>query len=250
MSKDINDLERDVETERGLLDRALGQLTEAMSPQRVSATLTNEFKARGGTLGKTAMDMARANPAGALLLGLGAVALLAGPRHPTNRPAYAKGSNDTPETRLRDDVLTDEFDERVAAAEAAGPRAPRMRAALNKGLANLPEPARKRVLQARTAAIDLQEKLDRNAALAARKARSIHRRQPFLSAAVAAGFGAIAAALLPRSRFEDETMGAQRDALMQQAEFALHDELRRLGDAGGAAVRDGMEAGYESLRNH
>ncbi len=249
MSKDISDLEREVEAERGLLDRALGQLSQALSPETVSASLSREFEARGGAIGKTAVDMARANPAGALLLGLGAAALLAGPRHPVQRPAYARGSNDTAEGRLRDDVLTDEFDARVAAAEE-GPRAPRMRAALNKGLANLPEPARKRILKARHAAITLQEKLDRSAAQAARKASRLHARQPFLSAAIAAGFGAIAASLLPRTQLEDETMGAQRDALMEQAELALQDELRRVGAAGESAVRSGMEAGYESLRSN
>lgn len=247
MSKDLNDLERNVENERGLLDTALEKLMDALSPERVSATLSDEFQSRGGALGKSAVDMARANPAGALLVGLGAVALLAGPKTPRNRPAYDRRNDGEVESHLRDDVLTDEFDARVAAAEE-GPRAPRMRAAINKGLASLPEPARKRVLKARHAAVDLQERLDRSASDAARKAKSLHASQPFLSAAVAAGFGAIAASLLPRTRLEDETMGAQRDALMEQAELTLRDEIHRLGDAGETAVRDGMEAGYDHLR--
>ena len=151
-------------------------------------------------------------------------------------------------------MLTGEFDARLRAAESAGrdaePQAPRLRAALNSGLGALPEPAREKVLKARRAAIEVQEKLDRKAAAAARKASRFHQRQPLSAGALALGLGAVAAALLPRTRTEDNALGAHRDALLQQAELTLRDELAAATATGEAALREGLAAGQDRLRQH
>ncbi|WP_300030732.1 DUF3618 domain-containing protein [uncultured Roseobacter sp.] len=251
MSDSIRDIERDIEASRGLLERSLGQLMTALSPQQVSDTLAREMQQRGGAAVPAAMDMVRANPAGVALVGIGIAALLAGPKRPVNRPQFDTRSVPVAERQSGDDPLTGEFDRRVAAAAAdqnEEPRAPRLRAALNDGLANLPAPARRRVIKAREAAIEVQEKLDRKAAAAGRRARSFHQRQPLATGALALGVGAVVAALLPRTRMEDDLLGARRDNLLQQAEFALRDELAQATATGEAAVREGVRAGYDRLR--
>ena len=253
MSNDMNQLEHEIRQDRSMLEQTLGQLTTALSPERISSTVAREIDARGGALGQTAMDMARANPAAMLLVGAGVAALLAGPRKPNPEPPYDVRARQAPAGTLQDDTLTAEFDRRVAAADAAmdaEPRAPKLRAALNSGLANLPEPARRRVIKAREAAIDAQEKIDRQAEIAKRKARSFHQRQPLSTGAVALGIGAILAAVLPRTRVEDDLMGAQRDALMQQAELTLRDEIARARATGEAALREGLEAGKQRVSQH
>ncbi|WP_227272124.1 DUF3618 domain-containing protein [Roseobacter weihaiensis] len=250
MSKDIQTLERNIEADRSLLERTLGQLTRALSPEQISSTVAREVQARSGSVGHAVVDMARANPAGAALVGLGLAALLAGPKRPARAAPYDTRQTSPAKGLSEKDPLSGEFDRRLAAADAAEtsePRAPRMRAALNNGLANLPEPARRRVIKARKAAIEVQETLDRKAAIAARKARSFHQQQPLSTGALAMGVGAVVAALLPRTRFEDEMLGARRDELLQQAEFALRDEIAQATATGEAALRDGMKAGYDRL---
>ena len=71
-----------------------------------------------------------------------------------------------------------------------------------------------------------------------------------LMGAVALGLGAVAAAPLPRTRVEDDLMGAQRDRLMEQAELTLRDEIARARATGEAARRDGLEASTDRLRHH
>lgn len=253
MSDNVQELENNIEVERTMLERTLTQLTQALSPEQISGTVAREVQARGGSIGSSVVDAARANPAGAVLVGVGIAALLAGPKRQQNRPAYDDRTVATARGQSGQKVLTGEFDARVAAAEKAQsdePKAGAMRSALNSGLANLPEPARRRVVKAREAAIDAQEKIDRQAAIAARKARSFHYRQPFSTAALAIGVGAIVATLLPRTRTEDEMLGSKRDALMQQAELTLRDEIAAATATGEAALRDGIEAGYERVRQH
>ncbi|ABG32045.1 DUF3618 domain-containing protein [Roseobacter denitrificans] len=253
MSDDVQDLERNIQVERTMLDRTLSQLSDALSPERISSTVAREVQARGGALGHTVVDAARANPAGAMLVGAGLVALLAGPKRPAPEPAYDTRHKPVSRGMSRSDPLTEEFDRRVDAATSAqddAPRAPRMRAALNKGLAHLPAPARQRVIRVREAAIDAQERLDRQAAIAKRKAQSFHHRQPFSTAALAVGAGALLAAFLPRTRTEDALLGSKRDALMQQAELTLRDEIAAATATGEAALRSGIEAGYEQIRPH
>lgn len=248
MPVEMQDLERTIQADRSMLERTLSQLTHAISPEQISSTVAREFQARSGSIGPTVVDAVRANPAGALLVGAGIAALLIGPMHPATKPTYDRRDNKPVQGFSGNSPLSPEFDRRVEAAGSQDPQAPRMRAALNAGLANLPAPARERVLKARRAAIDIQEKLDVKASIAARKARSIHHRQPLSTGALALGLGAVVAALLPRTKVEDELLGARRDALMQQAELTLRDEIAAATETGEAALREGVEAGYERLR--
>lgn len=248
MSKDTDELERAIATERSMLKRSLSQLAQAISPAQISGSVAREVQARGGNIAPMAVDVAKANPIGALLVGAGLAALLAGPKRPVKAPAYAARSRETAQGFSGRSALTPEFDERVKVAEAREPRAPQMRASLNVGLANLPAPARDRVVKARKAALEAQEKIDQQASAAARKARSLHARQPLSTGALAIGIGGIVAALLPRTKMEDDLLGAKRDALMQQAELTLRDEIAAATETGEAALREGVAAGYQRLR--
>lgn len=246
MSNDIDAIENRIETKRSMLERSLTQLSRAINPERVTQSVADEVQARGGELGRQAVDTVRANPAGALLVGAGLLALLAGPKRPANPPA--RTTKAAAPGLAESDPLTGEFDRRVAAAEAqqhAEPKAPKLRAALHSGLANLPEPARKKVIAAREAAIDVQDKLDRKAAEARRRANSYHVRQPLSTGAIALGIGALVGAALPRTKIEDDRLGAQRDQLLQRAELALRDEIAAAAQTGESALRQGLRATKE-----
>lgn len=245
-------IERDIQTHRGLLAEAVSQLAGALSPERVSEAVGRDLQARGGVVAEAAMERAKANPLALLLVGAGMAAMVAGPSKPAARPVYDDGRQSRASVAGARDPLSGEFDRRVAAATEGRPRpdASALRKALNSGLAHLPEPARRRVVEARKAAIAAQEEVERRATAAAREARRLHRRQPWSTAALAFGLGALAGTALPRTEIEDDAMGAQRDALLQEAEFALRDELARMSETGQAAVHDGLDAVTERISRH
>ncbi len=250
MCDGLHDLERKIESDRSTLGRTLTQLSEALSPEQISDTVAREVRARGSTVGQNALDMAKANPAATVLVGVGLAALLAGPKRSEAKRPRDTGSPETAPGMIPDDGLNTEFDRRMAAAHAHEPRAPKLRAAINNGLAQLPETASRRVVKARLAAVGVQENIDRRAAAAARKAKSFHQRQPLSTGALAAGLGAIVASALPRTRAEDDLMGAQRDALMQKAELVLRKEIARAEQTGDAAPHEGIATGAERSRPH
>ncbi|MBY6067832.1 DUF3618 domain-containing protein [Leisingera aquaemixtae] len=225
-------LEQQVEADRRRLAASLSGLTGAVAPQAAAQQLAAAASGYGGALGRQAMAAARRNPAGLVLAGAGLALMFTGTGRRPRRTEPAAAA-------VPPAAAMSGFDARVAAADAAirkemtgmsdeSFRTSKMRETLNAGLDALPDAARKRVLAARTAALQAQEKVEAHAAKAAARGRSFYDDNPLAAGAIALGLGALIGALLPATRREDELLGAHRDALAARAEAALREEMDRL----------------------
>ncbi|WP_371225291.1 DUF3618 domain-containing protein [Roseovarius sp. 2305UL8-3] len=230
---DLDTLEAQVEQDRAALSRSLDALTATVAPDHIAQQIGSTAQAYGGELGTQAWRAARDNPAAFALVGAGLGLLLTG-----------AGTRDEKAVRRTNSVAPNDaltgFDQRVAKADAEmkeemtgmidpEPKASRLRAALDHGLDKLPDASRNRVMKAREAAIEAQEKVEAQAARMARKTKTFAHEQPLAVGALALGVGALIGALMPSSRKEDELMGAHRDALMRDAEKTLRAEMEKLG---------------------
>lgn len=229
---DLETLETQVERDRAALVHSLDALTQTVAPERIVSEVSKTAETYGGELGQQAWRAARDNPAAFALVGAGLGLLLTGTGTRAPQPTASKRP-----TALKDpNAAFIGFDERVAKADSKikeemtgmtdhAPKASRLRAALDHGLDALPAASRTRVRKARQAVIDAQEKVEAQAAAAARKSKTFAHEQPLAVGALALGVGALLGALVPASRKEDELMGAQRDALMQSAQETLRAEM-------------------------
>ena len=77
-------------------------------------------------------------------------------------------------------------------------------------------------------------------------AGDLFERQPLVIGALAFAVGAAIAALLPKTRTEDNYLGARRDALMDEAERIYHEERARAERALGAARSELEAAAHEA----
>lgn len=227
-------IERAAAGERQKLAASLDTLSSAISPENIQSQAAVMVEAYGGDIGRQAWGAAKQNPAAFALVGAGIGLLLTG--------TGTRPETERPDTNL---VPTDDayvgFDARVAAAdteikqEATGmieqdntaPRATWLRAKLNEGLDALPEEAQQRVLQARHAVIDAQEKVEMKARETKQKSATFLNEQPLAVGALALGMGALIGALLPSTHREDDLLGEHRDAAMASARNALKTELEK-----------------------
>lgn len=232
---DLSTLERDAARARQTLAQSLDALSGATSPDNIQNHASALAQSYGGDLGNQAWGAAKQNPAAFALVGAGLSLLLT-------------GTGSRPEARAPKPTLVptqdayEGFDARVAAAEEkmtqeartmenndTAPRAIWLREKMNEGLDALPEDARKRVLEARTAALRAQEKVEAKARATAKKSQTFLHDQPLAVGAIALGLGALIGAVLPSTRREDDLLGAHRDAVMAQARAALNDEIKKAG---------------------
>ncbi|KIC17366.1 hypothetical protein [Leisingera sp. ANG-DT] len=229
---EIDNLEKKVDADRRKLAASLSGVTDMLAPQSVTKQLKATAHGYGGQLSQQAVAAAKRNPAALVLTGAGLALMFAG----TGRRPTSPVANPTA-VPLEDSFAG--FDNRVAAADAAMKkemtgmskesfRSTNMRETLNAGLDGLPEAARKRVLNARGAALQAQEKLEAHASKAAARGQTFFEENPLAAGAIALGLGALIGALLPSTRREDEVLGAHRDALAAKAEKALRDEMDKL----------------------
>lgn len=235
---DLNHLEARVEADRAALASSFDTLSDTLSPDSIAGDVGARLRGYSTEVGAQAIAAAKENPAALALFGAGLALMMAG----KGRRAEDAGIAHDP------DVAMAGFDARVAKADASiraqatglerSPEAWRLRAAMDRGLSVLPEPARARVLKARTAALEAQEKVEARAKAAARHVKRTHNDQPMIAGALAFGLGAIAAALLPGTRREDALLGAKRDALMAEARRAMTEELAVLRGAANRAMDD------------
>ncbi|MGR3513532.1 MAG: hypothetical protein ACU0GG_12290 [Paracoccaceae bacterium] len=225
---DLEQLEKRVERDRAALARSLDTLTDTLSTETIASEVSATLQGYGGELGNQAMKAAKENPAAFALVGAGLALLLSGAGQHTRPTATARPS----------DTAMAGFDARVAKADrkikatmsgtTLSPTALRLRSAMDSGLDKLPANARSRVLRARQAALEAQERVEEQARKAAKGIQKTHHQQPLITGALAFGLGAIAAAFLPSTRQEDEMLGERRDALMAEAQRAMSEEMQKL----------------------
>lgn len=230
---DLDTLEARLEADRAALVQSLDALTASLSPDRVKNEISSTVQACGGELGSQVWRAARDNTAAFSLVGAGLGLLLTGvgkrstPSNTTGQARDPKAAMIGFDDRVRKaDMALKEKE--ITAMTSTHSKASRLRAALDSGLDKLPEASRQRVIKAREAAAEAQEKVEAQAARLARKTSTFAYEHPLAAGALGLGVGALIGALLPSSRSEDQMLGAQRDAMMQRAKDALQQELETL----------------------
>jgi hypothetical protein len=268
-------IEADIAEERNALAESISELTDRFSPEKLIGSLSDTFKSQGDDLAHTVARGARENPAALALIGAGIGWLLLSqsrsrtPDRPGAPVAYDTRST-TPVHGLRNGVPSQEeaeFKARVAAAEASlrephesddpslfdqakrfvRRTAADMRATLYDGTSELSDMARARVVDARRKAIAAQDRVEHHARRAKGKGGSFYEKNPLVVGGAVAALGAAAAFALPRTRFEDDTFGAHRDALVSEADRALHEELARVKAMATAAADEAGDIAREKV---
>ncbi|WP_179378796.1 DUF3618 domain-containing protein [Jannaschia marina] len=280
MTKDQSpdDIERDIEAERAALARSLDALQRQLSPEAMMDQVSSFARENGSELADNAMRKARENPLALALTGAGLAWLIAGPAKRVHAPAprtAAVGYDDRDYEQvdgLRTEEPSESFEARLARLEqddfdpavhagAMPPRRPKtetsrgeqsLRDRLMEGTEMMTEAARERVIAAREAAIAAERRLEARARDYGHAGREAYDSQPLIGVLVAFGVGALAGALLPRTRTEDAYLGETRDRAVAEAEriyLAEAAKLRAVADAAMAEARaTATEAFHEVKR--
>lgn len=230
---DLDALEARVQSDRDALAASLASLSGALSPQALSDDVKETITGRSGEIGQQAIAAAKRNPLASGLLGAGLILALTG----TGRGSRQNSDTLQPSTASAGKAPPSASGEPAAdtagrARRTGAPSAEHLRANINRNLGDLPPKSRARVLAARQAAIAAQEKLEARSTKRKTTMPRIYETHPLGAAAVAFGVGAIAAALLPKKRREDEHPTAHRDACMAEARRAMSEERTKLRTAG------------------
>jgi len=122
------------------------------------------------------------------------------------------------------------------ASDRASERAAKLRRQLAEGTESLGEEARARVIAARERAHEARTAAMEYARQGGRKAADLYREQPLIAGALALALGAAVAAALPRTRLEDEYMGDESDALIDEAERMFEEERAKVTKVAKAAM--------------
>lgn len=130
------------------------------------------------------------------------------------------------------------------AAESLRDTTSDLTARLTHGLEGLSEDGRSRVIAARRAAHDARLSSEAMMHKGMRRASNLLEDQPLVMGALAVAAGAAVGAMLPRTKFENDTMGESRDRLFAEAEAVFHEErdmamasVRKAGKSVAAEVR-------------
>lgn len=233
----LTEIEQRVARDRAALAEALDRLGDTLAPDRLRAEAQSTLDRYGREVGGQLWDATRQNPAALAMLATGLALLLSNAARRAD-DAAARRPAAGPQAVSPAEAMTG-FDARVAAADRemrAGmtgrapepPRAARMRVALERGLERLPPAARRRVIDARLAAIRAQDAVERRARRLTRESEALIDDQPVVTGAAAFGVGVLMAALLPGTRQEDALLGRHRDEAMRAAGDALARELAAL----------------------
>ncbi|RVV98387.1 DUF3618 domain-containing protein [Mesobaculum littorinae] len=116
-----------------------------------------------------------------------------------------------------------------------------LRDRISDGTNEMSEDAKKRVMAARTRAYEAQVKAEYYARESREKATAFYDDQPLVVGGLAVVLGVAVGAALPRTKREDETFGAYRDDLFDEAERIYREERSKLGEVAKTA-RDETEA--------
>lgn len=129
------------------------------------------------------------------------------------------------------------------AASAVQDRSSRLYKRLSEGTENLSHEAQDRIVSARYAAVDAYNRSERFARQTYREgvdaASDFYKDQPLVVGALAVAVGAAIASALPRTRQEDEWMGHESDALMDEAEAIYREERDKISRVADAVQKKG-----------
>lgn len=270
-------IEAELQAERDVLRAQLLALETQFSPDR----LVGKASAMLGGLGEGAVTTARKNP-GPLALtagGLAWMAVKAATRQSGPRVGYDETRNETVAGLRQPRPPMAGFDARVQAADSAMRAAQTahseegeysmtdtteqsrlsnakqrlyetsegLRSRIEEGLDGLPDGAKDRIRKAREAAISVQARAEAEASRAAQAARATAHDNPLLVGGLAFAAGAALAMMLPRTQIEDNTVGAHRDRLFDEADRIFKEEKAKLQSAAEDVVAEGQKRVKDAL---
>lgn len=132
------------------------------------------------------------------------------------------------------------------AASSAKQRADAMRRKLSEGTEHLGEEARARVVAARERAVEARHQAERSLRRGADHAVDFYEDHPLVAGALALAVGAAIAGALPRTRFEDEHMGASSDELFEEAERIYEEERDKAAKVAQAGLSEAKKVAEET----
>jgi hypothetical protein len=121
-----------------------------------------------------------------------------------------------------------------------------MRARMSEGTEHMSEQARARVMRARRKAAEAQREMERRFGEYKASGRSAFDDQPLVAGLIALGIGAAIGAALPRTRREDEMLGAYRDRALDEANRIFQEESGKLRAVAEAAIDEARDIGEEA----
>ncbi|SFJ70060.1 DUF3618 domain-containing protein [Jannaschia pohangensis] len=289
-----DEIEREIEAERGALARSLDELQGHFSPEAIIDTASGYLRDHGGEVAENLMRQAKQNPMAVALAGAGIAWLIAGPvkardtsedmasRHRplAPKPAFDPVGQETVSGFRHAEPRMASFDDRIAALEPeeddtnlwqnvknqardtgaqlkgawtdmthTSSHSESLRDRLAHGTEHLSDIARDRVIAARAAAYDAQQKMSERAGDYAAAGRDAFISQPLVGGLLALGVGAMIGAMLPRTRKEDAYLGAHRDRAVAEAERIFQEESAKLRAVAEAAAGEAKAVAAETLRS-
>ncbi|WP_170831349.1 DUF3618 domain-containing protein [Jannaschia faecimaris] len=280
MSKNqsTDEIERDIEGERVALARAVEELQRQLSPDAIAIQALSVLRSNSGDMVGSIVRQARENPLALAVTGAGLAWLITGPAARSNAtvgspdPKVDYDRSEHPKAPgLRRSTPDESFETRVGHAhkeshsydptiradpeqssETETNTAPgdcSLRDRLMEGTEMMTDAARDRVIAAREAAIAAERRLEAQARDYGSAGKDAFEGHPLMGALVAFGVGALAGALLPRTRVEDRNLGAARDHAQKEAESVYRAEAAKLRARMEETAADGITAVSDPHRN-
>ncbi|MWD27123.1 DUF3618 domain-containing protein [Aquicoccus sp. SCR17] len=266
--KTPEEIEREIEAQRGELRRTMGEVNERFSTDGMIRGVAESLAHNGAELGESVGRVVRRNPAAVALTAAGlawlgySLSRSSGPQRISGPDYYAaaggtgaaqaagsseggspwigKARDRAREGAARVGTKAGElrhsaegrYERGKAKARAYSTRAKvsahELRSRIADGTSEMSEEARKRVIKAREQAYEARVKAEYYARKSGQKAQGFYDDQPLVAGALALAVGAAIGGVLPRTRREDETFGAWSDQLFDEAERVYREERAKL----------------------
>jgi hypothetical protein len=140
-------------------------------------------------------------------------------------------------------------DEMQRRARGAYASASELRERMMQGTEGLSDAARRRVGAARTRAYEAQLRAEYYTSRGRERAADLFEDQPLVAGALAMAVGAAIGGLLPRTRQEDNTFGAYRDQVFDEAERVYQEERSKLESVARETVKEARQVASETAES-
>jgi len=231
--------ERDIDHTRTELSRTLDALEMKLNARRISEKGFDMFRESFDQAMNRGIELVRANPMPAALIGIGA--------------AWMMAASTGAITLVAEDERVRAASRKVAdMAGSAGNRAGEFatgiagRALGHSGIEETGQPASGWVHQVTDRAQGAINRTTDSANQMVDQVGSVIDRHPLVIGGVAMATGALIAALLPLSRFENDLIGSTRDELWHKAQQVSQDAATRMRDAASRAATRAVDAAADA----